>query len=72
MNKGNASKHSDLKCPQQSVVYVGVRNKFINDHEFILREHTLYWIRVEAAKLESDIIISRSNFGLIEDKHLLQ
>lgn len=44
-------------------VHVELGKKFTNKLKFVIRDHMLQWVRMEAAKLGFNIVIRRSNFG---------
>lgn len=56
--------NDDVKYSTRLVIIeVDSREQFINKQKFIVREHMLQWVRMEAEKLESDIVIRRSENG---------
>ncbi|XP_050888590.1 uncharacterized protein LOC127093722 [Lathyrus oleraceus] len=44
-------------------VKIGVGKQFTNEYEFVVREHILERIRIEAAKLGFNVVIGRPNYG---------
>lgn len=45
-----------------SDVYVDIGKQFTNKPKFVIREHMLQWVRIEASKLGFAFEITRSNF----------